>query len=84
MELPVVVSTFSPFLEITNSSNAFCLSVDDKTGLDSLIEDVIQNRSKIRGIGIENRKKVIEDYSWQSIASRYFDNFSLKKQPGQS
>ena len=79
MELPVVVSTFSPFLEITNSRNAFSLSVDDKTGLDDLIEHVKHNGERFRVIGIENRKKVMEDFSWESVASRYYNNFRLKK-----
>ena len=82
MELSVVVSTFPPFPEITNSSNAFNISVNDKAVLDELIEKVIQNKPRFRAIGIENRKKVREEYSWQNIASKYFDNFNQINKSG--
>ena len=47
MELPVVVSNHHPYPEITNSKNAFMLSLDDENSLDNIIKELVKNKKQI-------------------------------------
>jgi len=80
MELPVVVSNHHPYPEITNSNNAFMLSLDDENGLDDIIKELTNNKNKFKEVGIKNRNNLKSDYLWRNIASRYIKNinFSFK------
>jgi glycosyltransferase involved in cell wall biosynthesis len=76
-KIPVIASRLEGLQDaIKHEKNGFLIEANDAEGYAQKIGELLQNKDFCKSFGEQARKYVVENYSWEKIASRYLDEIN--------